>query len=51
MTVVDVTGGVLGSYCQVSDTLHRFEARMFVAWTSLAHNGISKGGRQNRMIT
>ena len=39
---MDVTG-VLKGCCQVSDTRQRFEARTFVAWTPLAHDGTSKG--------
>ena len=46
---MDVTGGVLGGCCQVSDTLQRFEARMFEAWTSLEHDGTSKVGRQMKL--
>ena len=41
MTVVDVTGGVLGGCCQVIDTLQLFESPLLVAWTSIAHDGIS----------
>ena len=46
---MDMTGGVVGGCCQVSDTRQRFEARMFVAWTSLVHDGTSKGARHMKL--
>ena len=40
MTVVDVTGGVIGGCCQVSNTKQLIEST-FSTWTSVGQDGIS----------
>ena len=44
MTVVDVTGGVSGSCCQVSDTRQSIEST-FSTRTSVGQDGISTGAK------